>query len=115
MKKYLIIIGLIITASLTVLTAKADDDITATRNQDGSWTFIKPVGSDVKLQVVYYTKEELDSIAAQTAAQTSFPLPEMEKKTMTDNDNEELEEDETASNKKKSTKKRRNRRRSRRR
>ena len=66
MRKHLILFGICFSTLLMGLIARADDDvITANRNADGTWTFVKPSGMDLKLEVVYFTKEELDSIASQ--------------------------------------------------
>jgi len=65
MRKNILIYGLpIATLIFVALTARADDNVTAKRNDDGTWTFVKPAGVDLKLEVIYFTKEELDSIAA---------------------------------------------------
>lgn len=65
MRKNFLLYGLTITILLfAALTVQADDDVTTRRNDDGSWTVVKPAGMDLKIEVVYYTKKELDSIAA---------------------------------------------------
>ena len=65
MRKNFLLYGLTITILLfAALPVQADDDVTTRRNDDGSWTVVKPAGMDLKIEVVYYTKKELDSIAA---------------------------------------------------
>jgi hypothetical protein len=66
MKRHTIIYGLVLVAMLTAMTAQADDNIPVTKNDDGTWTFVKPAGVNVELEVVYYTQEELDAMTAQT-------------------------------------------------
>ena len=68
MRKNILLYGLSIATLLIVgLTVRADDNVTAKRNDDGTWTIVKPAGVDLKLEVIYFTKEELDSIAALTS------------------------------------------------
>ena len=65
MRKNILLYGLsIATLLIVVLTVRADDNVPEKRNDDGTWTIVKPAGVDLKLEVIYFTKEELDSIAA---------------------------------------------------
>lgn len=70
MKRTIFICRLAVVAMLSVpfATIHADDDIVVTRNEDGSWTFTKPAGKSVSMEVEYYTQEELDQAAAQAVS-----------------------------------------------
>ena len=74
MKRYYIICVLVIAFLSAVITAKADDDVTVKRNENGTWTFVKPAGVDVKIKVVYFTKEELDAMAAKAVESVADSL-----------------------------------------
>ena len=95
MKRYLVLYGLSIAALLTALTAHAQDDITVTKNEDGTWSFVKPADLDIELEVVYFTQKELDAMAA-LAKRNAEPLPvadtETDAETDDDDDEEETEE-----------------------
>ena len=108
MRKNFLLYGLTITILLfAALTVQADDDVTTRRNDDGSWTVVKPAGMDLKIEVVYYTKKELDSIAALNYK----PALIEDLKAVTDADDEEVddEDEDDKVDKKKSTKVKNNR------
>lgn len=95
MRKNFLLYGLTITILLfAALTVQADDDVTTRRNDDGSWTVVKPAGMDLKIEVVYYTKKELDSIAALNYKPSLI----------TDSDDEEVDDEDDKVDKKKDTK-----------
>lgn len=101
MRKNFLLYGLTITILLfAALTVQADDDVTTRRNDDGSWTVVKPAGMDLKIEVVYYTKKELDSIAALNYK----PALIEDLKAVTDADEEEVDDEDDKVDKKKSTK-----------
>ena len=117
MKKHIIICVLAIASLTAVLTAKADDDITAKKNDDGTWTFVKPAGVDLRMKVVYFTKEELDSIAAPAVNHTADSLVDVNKDIadIDDDDDSATVDKKTSKIKKKSSKRKKSKRRSRRR
>lgn len=124
MKRHIIICVLAIASLTAVLTVKADDDITAKKNDDGTWTFVKPAGVDLRMKVVYFTKEELDSIAAQAVNHTADSLVDVNKDIADIDDDDTIDDDDddsatvdkkTSKIKKKSSKRKKSKRRSRRR
>ena len=124
MKKHIIICVLAIASLTAVLTAKADDDITAKKNDDGTWTFVKPAGVDLRMKVVYFTKEELDSIAAPAVNHTADSLVYVNKDIADIDDDDTIDDDDddsatvdkkTSKIKKKSSKRKKSKSRSRRR
>lgn len=124
MKRHIIICVLAIASLTAVLTAKADDDITAKKNDDGTWTFVKPAGVDLRMKVVYFTKEELDSIAALAVNHTADSLVDVNKDIADIDDDDTIDDDDddsatvdkkTSKIKKKSSKRKKSKRRSRRR
>jgi hypothetical protein len=123
MKRHIIICVLAIASLTAVLTAKADDDITA-KNDDGTWTFVKPAGVDLRMKVVYFTKEELDSIAAPAVNHTADSLVDVNKDIADIDDDDTIDDDDddsatvdkkTSKIKKKSSKRKKSKSRSRRR
>ena len=121
MKRHIIICVLAIASLTAVLTAKADDDITAKKNDDGTWTFVKPAGVDLRMKVVYFTKEELDSIAAPAVNHTADSLVDVNKDIADIDDDDTIDDDsatvdkKTSKIKKKSSKRKKSKSRSRRR
>lgn len=124
MKRHIIICVLAIASLTAVLTANADDDITAKKNDDGTWTFVKPAGVDLRMKVVYFTKEELDSIAAPAVNHTADSLVDVNKDIADIDDDDTIDDDDddsatvdkkTSKIKKKSSKRKKSKRRSRRR
>lgn len=65
MKRALFIQGIAIAMMLSAQTAVAQTskETVAKKNANGSWTFIKPAGEDVELEVEYFTQEELNEAA----------------------------------------------------
>ena len=121
MKRYFVLYGLSVAALLTPVTAHAQDDITTTKNEDGTWSFVKPADLDVELEVVYFTQKELDSMA-QPVKLNSTPSPMVNDDSEADDDEEEEVEEldvtltsekaltkKDSKVKKKTTKKKRNR------
>ncbi|MBO4718310.1 MAG: hypothetical protein J5658_00415 [Prevotella sp.] len=115
MKRNIIFYVLAITFLSTVITTKADDDITATRNENGTWTFVKPADVDLKLKVVFFTKEELDSIAAQSTVLSSDSLLDISKDTIASENATEMKKATISKKKTNYSKRKRTRRKSRRR
>lgn len=124
MKRHIIICVLAIASLTAVLTAKADDDITAKKNDDGTWTFVKPAGVDLRMKVVYFTKEELDSIAAPAVNHIADSLVDVNKDIADIDDDDTIDDDDddsatvdkkTSKIKKKSSKRKKSKSRSRRR
>ena len=124
MKRHILTCVLAIASLTAVLTAKADDDITAKKNDDGTWTFVKPAGVDLRMKVVYFTKEELDSIAAPAVNHTADSLVDVNKDIADIDDDDTIDDDDddsatvdkkTSKIKKKSSKRKKSKSRSRRR
>jgi hypothetical protein len=104
MKRYYIICVLVIAFLSAVITAKADDDVTVKRNENGTWTFVKPAGVDVKIKVVYFTKEELDAMAAKAVESVADSLVNINTDAEEVVGEDEVEEDDDVIKDKKTTK-----------